>query len=265
MIFHSAFDNSYLWLPLIGFLVGMIGTLIGGGGGFFFIPVLTLLFNVPAQIALTTSLAATLPICIIGSIVHYRNGNIDIRVGSVFAIAGIFGALAGATLTSLISPGHLKISWGIYAILMAANMIISNWIKKRNKANGIEKPGISKFEKIAKSSFFGFLAGVITATFGTSGATPVQAGLFTMRMPVKVVIGTTLLVVMVNTASALGAHFLVGDMDLTLVYFITAGTIVGALLGPKLLDRVKLDRVEGPIRQWYALGMIAFGILMIIS
>lgn len=265
MIFHSAFENSYLWLPLAGFLVGLIGTMIGGGGGFFFIPVLTLLFNVPAQIALTTSLAATLPICIIGSIGHHRNGNIDIRMGAVFAVAGISGALAGAGLTSLVSPKHLKISWGIYAILMALNLIISNYRKKRDEANGVVNHNGSGFKKITTGAFFGFLAGVITATFGTSGATPVQAGLFTMHMPVKVVIGTTLMVVMVNTASALGAHFLVGDMDLTMVYFLTAGTVLGALLGPRILDGIKLDRVDGPVRQWYALGMIVFGILMIFS
>jgi uncharacterized membrane protein YfcA len=86
-----------------------------------------------------------------------------------------------------------------------------------------------------------------------------------MRKPVKVVIGTSLMVVMANTASALGAHFLVGKIDLTLVYFLTAGTIIGALVGPKLLKGVKLERIDGPIRMWYALGMILFGIIMIIS
>ncbi|HDR68276.1 MAG TPA: sulfite exporter TauE/SafE family protein, partial [Bacteroidaceae bacterium] len=69
MIFHSAFEYIYLWLPLIGLLVGLISTLIGGGGGgFFFIPILTILFGVPAHIAVTTSLAATIPICIVGLI-----------------------------------------------------------------------------------------------------------------------------------------------------------------------------------------------------
>jgi uncharacterized membrane protein YfcA len=144
-------------------------------------------------------------------------------------------------------------------------MIRSAWKKKRDEANGIGNSEDSKFKKAAKGTFFGFLAGVITATFGTTGGTPVQAGLFAMRKPVKVVIGTTLMVVMANTASALGAHFLVGEIDLTLVYFLTAGTIIGALIGPKLLKGVKLERMDGPIRLWYALGMILFGIIMIIS
>ncbi len=265
MIFHSAFDNSYLWYPLIGLIVGLIGTLIGGGGGFFYIPVLTLLFGVPANIALATSLAATLPICIIGSISHYRHGNIRVRTGLIFAAAGVLGALSGASITSLITPRQLKVSWGIYIILIALQMIISAWRKKRDEANGIIKPEGARLGKIATGSFFGFIAGIITATFGTSGATPVQAGLFAMRIPVKMVIGTSLMVVMVNTASALGAHFLVGDIDLTQLYFLTAGSIAGSLLGPRLLSGIKLERAEGPIRTWYAIGMILFGALMIFT
>lgn len=264
MIFHSAFENSYLWYPLIGFGVGLIGTFIGGGGGFFFMPLLILIFGVPANIALATSLAATLPICIIGSVGHYRNGNIKVRTGLIFATAGVLGALSGASITSLITPQQLQVSWGIYLILIALQMIISTWRSKRDKANGIVRPESSKLGKAATGTFFGFVAGIITATFGTSGATPVQAGLFAMRVPVKMVIGTSLMVVMVNTASALGAHFLVGEIDLTQVYFLTAGTIIGSLLGPRLLHGIKLDGVEGPIRTWYAIGMIIFGILIIL-
>ena len=266
MIFHSSFEFIDLWLPLVGFLVGLIGTLIGGGGGgFFFIPILTILFGVPAQVAVATSLAATLPICLIGSIGHYRNDNIDLRLGLIMAAAGVLGALGGASFTSLITHKQLIICYGSYAILIALLMIRNNLQKKRDEANGIEKSEDQKFIKVAKGTFFGFLAGVITATFGTTGATPAQAGLIAMGKPVKVVIGTSLMVVMANSASALGAHFLVGEIDLTLVYFLTAGTIIGALVGPKLLKGARLERIDGPIRLWYALGMILFGIVMIIS
>jgi uncharacterized protein len=263
MIFHSSFEYIYLWLPLIGFIIGLWGSMLGGGGGFFFIPILTVLFNVPAQISVATSLAATLPICIVGTFGHYRKGNIDVRVGMTFAFAGILGALAGAKLTSLMTAGQLKISFGIYSILIALIMIIGNWREKRDEANGSKKTKKSRLLKITRGSFFGFLSGVITGTFGTSGTAPVQAGLFAMRMPIKLVVGTSLMVSTVNNFSALGGHFLVGEIDLTLVYFLTAGAIIGALLGPKLLADVKIGRAEGPIRIWYALGMIVFGIIMI--
>lgn len=265
MIFHSAFESSYLWYPLIGFAVGLIGTFIGGGGGFFFIPLLTLVFGQPANIAVVTSIAATFPICLIGSIGHYRNGNVAVKTGLIFAAAGILGAFSGASITSLITAKQLKVSWGIYIILLAFQIFISTWKKKRDDANGVVRTESSKFRKIATGSVYGFLAGIITATFGTSGATPTQAGMFAMRIPVKVVIGTSLMVVMFNTLSALGAHFLVGKIDLTQVYFLTAGTIIGALLGPRLLNGIRIERAEGPIRIWYAVGMVIFGILMIIT
>jgi len=265
MIFHSSFEYYYLWLPLIGFMIGFIGSLIGGGGGFFFIPVLTLIFHVPAQIAVATSLAATLPIGIVGSFGHYRNDNINIRLGFAFAMAGIAGAISGASLTELMTTTQLKISFGIYSILMALLMLVSSWRTKRAEANGIEIPERSTLQKITRGSFFGFLSGIITGTFGTSGTAPVQAGMFAMRMPIKLVVGTSLMVSAVNTFSAMGAHFLVGNIDLTLIIFLTAGTIIGALIGPKLLAGIKIGRAEGPIRFYYALGMIVFGIIMIIS
>ena len=133
MIFHSAFEPIYLSLPLIGFIIGMFGAMLGGGGGFFFLPVLTLIVGAPPHLAVATSLAATLPICIVGSLGHYRKGNIDVKTGAVFMVAGIVGAFAGAAITGLVSPKQLKVSFGIYAVLIALNMTYSTWKKKRGK------------------------------------------------------------------------------------------------------------------------------------
>jgi len=266
MIFHSSFENTYLWLPLIGFLVGLISTLIGGGGGgFFFIPVLVFLFGVPAHVAVTTSLAATLPICLVGSIGCYRNGLVNLRVGLLMSAGGVLGALTGAGFTSLITHQQLIILYGLYSIIISGIVLRGIISEKRNKANGVDNAADTRLQEVAKSTSFGFLAGVITSSSGATGATPVQAGLFAMRMPVKMVIGTSLMVVMVNTASALGAHFLVGKIDLTLVVFLTAGTIAGALIGPKVIKGASLEHFDGPIRFWFAIAMILFGIAMIIS
>jgi hypothetical protein len=266
MIFHSSFENAYLWLPLIGFLVGLISTMIGGGGGgFFFIPVLVFLFGVPAHVAVTTSLAATLPVCLVGSISCYRKGLVDLRLGLLMSAGGILGALGGASFTSLITHQQLIILYGVYSVILSFVVLKGIQREKKDKTNGVDSVEDTKLQRFAKGTSYGFLAGVITASSGATGATPVQAGLFAMRKPVKVVIGTSLMVVLVNTASALGAHFLVGNIDLTLVGFLTAGTIAGAMIGPKVIKGAKLEHVDGPIRFWFAIGMILFGIAIIIS
>lgn len=264
MIFHSTIEPIYYILPLVGLIIGLFGTMLGGGGGFFFLPVLTLIIGVPAQTAVITSLVATLPICIVGTLGHYHKGNIDFRIGLLFIISGIIGAFIGAGITSNISTNQLKISFGIYSIVIALNIVFSTWRKRRAESNGIKQtlPGIVKF---GKASFFGLFAGTITGTFGTSGTAPVLAGLFTMRIPLKLVIGTSLMVVLSNTIFAVGAHFLVGKIDLTLVYFLTAGSVVGALLGPKFLSNMKTDNSENKVRYIYAIVMVALGILMMVG
>ena len=265
LIFYSAFEPIYLLLPLIGFIIGMFGAMLGGGGGFFFLPVLTLIVGAPPHLAVATSLAATLPICIVGSLGHYRKGNIDVKTGALFVGAGIVGAFAGAAITGLLSPEQLKVSFGIYAVLIALNMSYSTWKKKRAEANGVEQKDAKQVLKITKGSFFGLSAGLIAGTFGTSGTAAVIAGLFAMRLPVKMVVGTSLLVVLVNTFFAVGAHFLVGQIDLTLVWFLTGGSVIGAIAGTKLLSRANVERSENNIRYLYALVMIAIGVLMMIS
>lgn len=264
MIFYSSIEPIYYLLPLLGLVIGLFGTMLGGGGGFFFLPILTLILGAEAQTAVITSLAATLPICFVGTIGHFRKGNINFKIGGLFALAGIVGAFVGAAITGKISDAQLKLGFGIYSLLIALNIVIDTLRKKQSKSNGIEQ-NHSKILTISKASFFGFFAGTITGTFGTSGTAPVLAGLFTMRIPLKLVVGTSLLIVFVNTFFAVGAHFLVGKIDLTLVWFLTAGSLLGSLLGPRFLSNLKTDNSEFKVRYVYALVMVVLGVLMMLG
>lgn len=263
MIFYSSFEYSYLWLPVIGFIIGFFASIMGSGGGFFFLPVLILLFKVPAQVAVATSLAATLPICLAGSVGHYRRGNVNLQIGLIFIISGIIGAITGAGLTNVMSSVQLKNGFGIYSILIAIPIFRNNQRRKKKSAKEETIQKKNNKSKIFTGSFFGLLSGIITGTFGTSGVAPVLAGLMSMDLSLKLVVGTSLLVVLVNTFTALGAHFVVGEIDLTLVFFLTSGSIIGALVGPKILANIKLGRGENRFRTWYALAMIIFGVILL--
>lgn len=263
MIFHSQIEPIYYLLPLFGLIIGLSGSMLGGGGGFFFLPILSLILDVPVQTAVITSLVATLPICLVGSFVHYRNGNINFRIAFMFALAGIVGAFIGASITSRISANQLKLSFGIYSILIAVNIAISTWRKKRTDTSDKTLQNNFGLFKTIQSAFLGLFAGTITGTFGTSGSAPVLAGLLALRIPLKMVIGTSLLIVLANTIFAVSAHFFIGKIDLTLVAFLTAGSTIGALAGPGLLTKIKMDHSENKAKYCYAAGMIVLGILMI--
>lgn len=265
MIFWSEYETIYLILPLIGFVIGLFGTMVGGGGGFFFLPVLTLIIGAPAHVAVATSLTATLPVGIVGTLGHFRGGNVDWKTGRIFIAAGIVGALAGALITGILSSKQLKVAFGTYSILIALNMSYSTWRKKKLEQRGQQLQKLSKKGRMLRASFFGFFGGAISGTFGTSGTAPVMAGLFSMRIPLKMVIGTSLLVVLVNSLVATSAHFVVGQIDLSLVAFLTSGSALGAIIGTTWLARSRVEKSENNIRHVYALVMIAIGVLMIVK
>lgn len=272
MLIHSSFQYSYLWLPLIGFTIGLIATMIGGNGGSIFPPVLILFFGVAPQIAVATSLASVLPIGLAGTISHSRKGNIHLKTGIIFIIFGFAGALSGAHIISMLSPGLLKNIFGIYIICLALFILVSSLRRKTDQDNTpVNRPG-SGIPGTSKCSVFGFLAGIVTGLFGTSGTAPVLTGLVALKLPVKGIAGTCLLVVFVNSISGLAGHVLLGEIDLTLVLWLGSGSVLGALAGPKLMDHFNSERIDNIIENpkkklIYIITsvIILLGILMIIN
>jgi uncharacterized membrane protein YfcA len=265
MIFYSVIQPIYFLLPIVGFSIGMLGSMLGGGGGFFFLPMLTLVLNVPAQTAVATSLVATLPICIAGTVSHYYKRNVNLQIAALFALSGIVGSFVGTGIVNLMDTYQLRLAFGIYSVLMATQIAVKTWKEKMyHEAEKVPSRSLGSLG-VLKGSFFGLIAGVITGAFGTSGTAPVLAGLFSMRLPLKVVIGTSLFIVLINTATATGAHFMIGKIDLTLIGFLTIGSVFGALIGPRVLSAFNVTRKESRLKYGYALGMLAVGILMIFN
>jgi len=264
MTTFSSVELIYFLLPIIGFIIGVFGSMFGGGGGFFILPILILGLGMQAQAAVITSLVASLPICLVGSWRYYKKGNINFKTGGFFATLGIMGAFFGAGISKFINNKQLQTFFGIYSIIMAFNIIYNTWRRNKPKFNNISnQKSTPKFLKISKSALFGFSAGTVTGIFGTSGTAPVLAGLFNLKMPIKMVIGTSLLVVMINTVFAISAHSIQGSINILVVSLLTIGSITGTFIGSRFMNKVKLEKSEGVVKYTYALVIMAIGIIMI--
>src|SRR5690625_7486313 len=60
---------------------------------------------------------------------------------------------------------------------------------------------------------YGLPAGMVSGALGTSGTAAILAGLMSMNIPLKKVVGTAIIVVSVNTLFAIGAYFLMGRIE----------------------------------------------------
>lgn len=234
-----AIELNYFWLPVIGFVVGLIATMIGGNGAFFFPPALILLFQVSPKAAIATSLAAAIPIGLIGSAEHYRRGNINVPVGIVFGAAGMVGAFSGAWLSSMLKTETLVVSFSIYLILLG---FFTLYRPGTHADKAAEPP--SRFSDLNKQNLslimsIGFMAGCVTGLYGTSGTAPVLAAMLILRLPLMQVIGTSVLIVFINAITGFSGHLLLGEFDFRLIILLGSGATVGAFIGPRLLGHIR--------------------------
>ncbi len=260
---NMTIELSIYWLPVIGFIVGLIATMVGGNGAFFFPPALILLFQVSPKMAIATSLAAVIPIGLIGSVEHYRRGNINLPVGIVFGITGMFGAFTGAWLSGLLTTDTLITSFSIYLIVLG----LFTLYKPKSRHSKRNKPPecFLDFNKRNLSLIIsmGLVAGCVTGLYGTSGTAPVLAAMLILKLPLMQVVGTSVLIVFINALTGFGGHLLLGEFDFQLILLLGSGAAAGALIGPRLLGRMRPKNKEHKARIILGLLLIIVGLFLL--
>ena len=108
-------------LALVGFIVGILSSISGLGGGFMVVPLLIYLGR-EAKLAVGTSFVVILVVAISSIISHYRLGNIDIKTGLTLGLGGIIGAQIGPQILQHVSEQNFK---RIFAVLLAITAV---WI-----------------------------------------------------------------------------------------------------------------------------------------
>ena len=108
-------------LALAGFIVGILSSISGLGGGFMIVPLLIFLGR-EAKLAVGTSFVFILLVAVSSIISHYRLGNLDIKTGLTLGLGGIIGAQIGPQVLQYVSEQNFK---RIFAVLL---VITAVWI-----------------------------------------------------------------------------------------------------------------------------------------
>lgn len=220
-------------LPAIGFLVGFLVSLVGGSGGVFYAPLLIVGFGVDPRVAITTSLATMVPTAIIGSLSHRERGNLDLRAGLTFGLSGICSALLGVYLSSRISTGELETIIGIVLVALSIPMMVEAIGRIRPKDKPGKNPRVIIGYRRPVSIAFGAMSGFMSGLLGLSGLSFVVTGMYILSYSASTVIGTSVFVLLFNTAAGLAGYVLHGQFDLSLILLLSVAVCAGAFLAPK--------------------------------
>jgi uncharacterized membrane protein YfcA len=115
-------------LLLIGLVAGVAGGMFGIGGGAIMVPAMVLLMGLDQKFATGTSIAAqVLPIGILGAIVYYRNGNLNVNYAILIALGLVVGNLFGALFANqpYISSELMKRLYGIFLLALGLRYLVS--------------------------------------------------------------------------------------------------------------------------------------------
>jgi uncharacterized membrane protein YfcA len=111
---------------LIGAAAGVFGGLLGIGGGTIVVPALVYFFHMTQHKAQGTILAAFLPpVALLAFMRYYQSGNVDIKAACFVALGIFLGGYVGAGLGLSIPEMMLKRVFGIFLLVIAAQLIFS--------------------------------------------------------------------------------------------------------------------------------------------
>jgi uncharacterized membrane protein YfcA len=113
-------------LPLVavGTTAGLLSGMFGVGGGIVLVPAMVLLVGFGQHRAQATSLAAILPIAIVGAFIFGRADSVDFLAAALLAAGSLLGVQAGARLMHRLSPERLSLIFAIFLIGVAVSMLL---------------------------------------------------------------------------------------------------------------------------------------------
>jgi uncharacterized protein len=232
----------------IGFVAGVLSGLFGVGGGIVMTPGLQVLLGLPPIVALATPLPAILPTALTGAFTYRRRGEVDDRIAAWLVGPGLVAAAVGAWLTDVIDTTLLLL---ITAVLLGSQAL--SIIRRAGRAERAEQRAVSTPVLAGVGAAAGFVSGLL----GIGGGlviVPLLAGW--LGMPLRRVLGTSLLAIVALVIPGAIVHAALGHLDLGIVLALALGAVPGARLGAV----VALGTREATLRLVVGGGLLAVAI-----
>jgi hypothetical protein len=262
---------SVNWLVLIalGTGVGFLSGMFGVGGGFLMTPLLVFT-GIPSTVAVATTLSHVTASSMSGALAQWRKRAIDFTMAGVMLVGGIFGTLFGVWLFALMRrQGQMELIVALSYVLMLGG-IGTIMLRESLATLRAYRSGTSVSRRLVHRSWIqslpfkmrfrqsrlyisvlppigiGFVVGALSAIMGIGGGfIIVPAMIYILRMPTKVVMGTSLVqiiaVTAITTVLQATSNYAV---DIVLALLLISGGVVGAQLGVRVGARLRGEQLR---------------------
>ncbi len=234
----------------IGFLAGVFGGLIGGGGGVVMIPLLVSVLRVDQHKAHGISLLALVFTGIAGAITYAMKGTVDVTAALLMATPGVMTARAGARFAHSLPEWKLKRSFGGYLLVVSGLLLFKPYLTILHAlASGMMQGIVLLFT----GAFMGFLAGMMGVG---GGAIMIPAMVLIAGFDQHVAQGTSMLAMVPPASAGAYTHWKLGNMRTDLLKGLVPGILLGTFLGGSLAHTLS----DAALRVAFALMLLWTGV-----
>ncbi|KOS53342.1 sulfite exporter TauE/SafE family protein [Rhodococcus rhodochrous] len=232
---------------VLGAILGILLGLLGGGGSILAIPALVYGLGLEFRQAIPISLIVVGAAALSGAIPKIRAGQVDWRLAAVFAAAGIPATFAGTAVGKLLPQPVLLVGFAAVMVVAGVRMLREN--DDTGTACKIGDSGIDWKRCAPRSIPAGVGVGFLTGLFGVGGGfLIIPALVILLGLEMSVAVGTSLIVIVANSAAGLVAHLGDADIDWPITAAFAGAAVVTSLVAGHLGTRMETGR----LRRWFA-------------
>lgn len=232
----------------IGFAIGLSLGLLGGGGSILTVPALVYLVGQTPHAAMTTSLAIVGANSLMGASFHRTHGTLDWKVALTFGGAGMLVAYLASGISKLLPAAVLLV---IFALLMLVIGIMLLTRKGFKETTWQAKP---LWVVLASGGLVGLLTGILGVG---GGFLIVPALVMLVGLPMQVAVGTSLVVIAMNSVAGLAGHLNGETVDFILIAVFVLAGLAGTYAGAWLSKRLPAQKLQQAFA-WFIILLAIF-------
>ena len=225
-----------IWLIPLGFIAGVLGSIIGLGGGIIIVPVLTFMGFSPT-LAVSNSLFAVFSNSVGATAAYAKQKRVEFSLGWKLGLMAVPGTILGAFISSDLSSEIFKVLFALVLISSASYIFLKRKIEEKSV-------DISRLLLVfsAGASFF---AGIISSLFGIGGGLIfVPLMVVALGISMKRAAPTSQFILMFASFSGLIVHSMLGHPDYYQALLLSIGAFAGGILGARLSLEIKENKLK---------------------
>lgn len=222
---------------LLGAVIGLLMGALGGGGAILAVPALVFIFGFEPQDATLGSLVVMVAGTVSGIVNHAKMGSVDLSKGVLFGVLGIAGTYVGRYLAGGVDGNALMLTFAALLVVVASLMI-------KNAATGSQAVsgdrGSGGLMGVIKIILAALLVGVLVGFFGVGGGFMIVPTLtLLMGLSMRHAVGTSLVVIFINSVAGLGAGFAqLNQLDWGVLSAMAGSAVLAAIIGTRIGARL---------------------------